>query len=173
MYTHRQAVKATIRQTSFIAILPGSRCWQKHPQPLLPSAHPACLFTNPTKPEENTNSKNKTVELSQPLFCHCLRSHGGGNWITYLNWLMQSQVLMKSVLWMAGLHVNKITISSHQLPRLSFKFYYPQKAMWPRNRQVMKNGIVIRLHVNKITVSPPGLSLLLFITQTAHCSLYF
>lgn len=70
--------RVTIRQTSLITILPASWCWQKHSQPLLPSAHPACLFTNSaTKERKKTNSQTKQWSRHS-LFCHCLHSPGGG-----------------------------------------------------------------------------------------------
>lgn len=100
--------RATIRQTSLTAILPGSWCWQKHSQPLLPSAHPACLFTNSTTKErknKQTPKPNNGVVTASSVTAYTRLEVG--NWSFYLNWRMQSQILMKSILWKNGLHVNK------------------------------------------------------------------
>lgn len=126
--------RVTIRQTSLITILPGSWCWQKHSQPLLPSAHPACLFTNSATKErkKQTHKQNNRVVTASSVTAYTRLEVG--NWSFYLNWRMQSHILMKSISWMNGLHVNQIFISSHQLPHLSFKFYYPKKPCDPESR---------------------------------------
>ncbi len=136
--THRQALKATAglqlgKPASLLfCLLDVADADKKHPQPLLPSAHPACLFTNSTKQRENKNSKTKQSSC-RSLFCHCPRSHGGGSWIIYLTWLTQSQILMKSLFmdYWATCKQNHHLLAS--APCLIFRIRLPKKPPRPWN----------------------------------------
>lgn len=128
-HTHTQALKATAglqlgKPASLLFCLVDGADADKNTLNLcFPQPTRACLFTNSTKQEENKNSKTKQWSC-RSLFCHCLRLHGGGSWIIYLTWLIQSPILMKKDYWATCKH-NHCLFSSG--PSLIFPVWLPQK----------------------------------------------